>query len=207
MKTKSDRIHGCVGFAIGFESRVNIEDKLRRFGTGWSKETVDCNFLPTDKEILKSSITQWFLESLYREVLVFWCFKNARCVEFCLSEIFQYKTFAASYKAWTLICSLEGTQTLNTPINSTQIPFEKLLRHPPYISRHHRTLRRRRQTPKDTNTHQQMPFNVSLNSHTSSNCLLGCLGLSLGVCWCLLLSWFVPRYLEEVIVSMWVKCM
>ena len=32
MKTKSDRIHGCVGFAIGFESGVNIEDKLRRFG-------------------------------------------------------------------------------------------------------------------------------------------------------------------------------
>ena len=33
MKTKSDRIHGCVGFTIGFESRVNIEDKLRRFGS------------------------------------------------------------------------------------------------------------------------------------------------------------------------------
>ena len=36
MKTKSDRIHGCVGFAIGFESRVNIEDKLRRFGSKMS---------------------------------------------------------------------------------------------------------------------------------------------------------------------------
>ena len=36
MKTKSDRIHGCVGFAIGFESRVNIEDKLRRFDSGMS---------------------------------------------------------------------------------------------------------------------------------------------------------------------------
>ena len=52
-----------------------------------------------------------------------------------------------------------------------------------------------------------MSFNVSLNSNTSSNCLLGCLGLSLGVWWCLLLSWIVPRYLEEVIVSIWVKCM
>ena len=64
-----------------------------QFGdTGWSKETVDCNSLLTDPKLPKSVITQWFLESLYREVLVFWCFKNARCVEFCLSEIFQYKT-------------------------------------------------------------------------------------------------------------------
>ena len=59
--------------------------------TGWSKETVDCNFLLTDPKIPKSVKTQWFLGSLYREVLVFWCLKNARCVEFCLSEIFQYK--------------------------------------------------------------------------------------------------------------------
>ena len=59
--------------------------------TGRSKETVDCNFLLTDPKISKSVKTQWFLGSLYREVLVFWCLKNARCVEFCLSEIFQYK--------------------------------------------------------------------------------------------------------------------
>ena len=52
-----------------------------------------------------------------------------------------------------------------------------------------------------------MSFNVSLNSNTSSNCLLRCLGLSLVVWWCLLLSWIVLRYLEEVIVSIWVKCM
>ena len=59
--------------------------------TGWSKETVDCKFLLTDPEFSRSVITRWFLESLYREVLVFCCFKNARCVEFCLSKIFQYK--------------------------------------------------------------------------------------------------------------------
>ena len=52
--------------------------------TGWSKETVDCNFLLTDPKISKSVKTQWFLGSLHREVLVFWCLKNARCVEFCL---------------------------------------------------------------------------------------------------------------------------
>ena len=33
MKTKSDRLCGCVGFAIGIEPMVNIEDKLRRFGS------------------------------------------------------------------------------------------------------------------------------------------------------------------------------
>ena len=31
--------------------------------------------------------------------------------------------------------------------------------------------------------------------------------VSVGFCWCLLLSWIVPRYLGERIVSIWVKCM
>ena len=74
-----------------------------------------------DQEISKSVITQWFLESLYRKVLVFWCFKNARCMEFCLSKIFQYKAIAAPNKAWTLRCSLGGNQTLNTSTTSTLI--------------------------------------------------------------------------------------
>ena len=71
--------------------RFVIENKFKSlYNTGWSKETVDCNLFLTDPNFLKSAITQWFLESLYREVLVFWCFKSVRCVEFCLSEIFQY---------------------------------------------------------------------------------------------------------------------
>ena len=49
----------------------------------------------------KSAITQWCLESLYREVLVFWCFKSVRCMEFCLLEPFQYRAFPAPYIAWT----------------------------------------------------------------------------------------------------------
>ena len=55
---------------------------------------------------------------------------------------------AAPNKAWTLRCSLGGIQTLNTSINSTQIPFEKLFRHPPDNIRHY-------QTPTDTKKHQQ----------------------------------------------------
>ena len=50
--------------------------------TGWSLKTVDCNVFLTDPKISKSAITQWYLESLYREVLVFWCFKIVRCVNF-----------------------------------------------------------------------------------------------------------------------------
>ena len=54
-----------------------------------------------------------------------------------------------------------------------------------------------------------MPTGASLNN------LLGCLGPSVCVVWCLLvsvgvcllLSRIVPRYVEEVIVIMWVKCM
>ena len=79
--------------------------------TGWSKETVDCNSLLTDPKLSKSVITQWFLESLYREVLVFWCFKSVRYVEFCLFKHFQYRAFAAPYKAWKLQNSLTHIQT------------------------------------------------------------------------------------------------
>ena len=50
--------------------------------TGWSLKTVDCNFFLTDPKNSKSAKTQWFSESLYREVLVFWCFKIVRCVNF-----------------------------------------------------------------------------------------------------------------------------
>ena len=52
------------------------------FNTGWSLKTVDFNFFLTDPKNSKSAKTQWFSESLYREVLVFWCFKIVRCVNF-----------------------------------------------------------------------------------------------------------------------------
>ena len=55
-----------------------------------------------------------------------------------------------------------------------------------------------------------MPFNVNMSRHASLNRLLGAwdrLLVSVGFCWCLLLSWIVLRYLGERIVSIWVKCM
>ena len=38
---------------------------------------------------------------IFRDVLVFWCFKSVRCMEFCLLESFQYRAFSAPYMAWT----------------------------------------------------------------------------------------------------------
>ena len=148
---------------------------------------MDCNFLLTDPKISKSAITQWFLESSHREVFVFWCFKNARCVEFCLSEIFQCKAIAASYKAWTLRYSLRGTQTLTTSINSTQISFEKLLRHPPLISKNHRTLKdavRHQKTPTGTSKCHSMSTWAATHPWTTFLCALERLVVSVGVCCC-----------------------
>ena len=60
--------------------------KLKLEYTGWSLKTVDCNFFLTDPKNSKSAKTQWFSESLYREVLVFWCFKIVRCVNFAFQS-------------------------------------------------------------------------------------------------------------------------
>ena len=44
--------------------------------------TVTSNLFLTDPKISKSAITQWFLGSLYRAVLVFRCFKSVKCWNF-----------------------------------------------------------------------------------------------------------------------------
>ena len=53
----------------------------------------------TNPKKLTSAMTQWFLGRLFRAVLVFLCFNGVKCVEFCLSEFFQYRTFASQKKA------------------------------------------------------------------------------------------------------------
>ena len=63
---------------------------------------------------------------------------------------------------------------------------------------------------KDIIRHQQTPFDVNINCHTSLTAFLvgwQRLLVLFGDSWCLLLSWSVPRYLEEVSESIWVKCM
>ena len=119
--------------------------------TGWSNKTANSNFFLTDPKFLKNAITQWFLESLYREVLVFGYFKSVRCMEFCLSESFQYRAFPAPCMAWTLIYTLRRIQTPQTYILFIYMLSDtssRYLRTNQDNSRHH-------QTPTDTKRHQQ----------------------------------------------------
>ena len=47
--------------------------------TPWSKETVTCNISLTEPKKIKTAQTQWFLETLYWMVLVFWYPRCLRC--------------------------------------------------------------------------------------------------------------------------------
>ena len=120
---------------------------------------------------------------------------------------------AAPNKAWTLRCSLGGTQTLNKSINNSQIPFERLLRHPSHSSRQHGTLKdavRHQKAPTDTRKAiqcEQEPPRILEQPFGVPGTVCWCRLVSVGFCWCLFLSWIVLRYLEEVIVNIWVKCM
>ena len=162
-------------------------------GTGWSKETVNCNFFLTDPKKLKNAKTQWFLETLDREVLLFWCFKSVRWMQFCLSEIFQYWAFAAPYKAWTLIYTIWQIKTKKhryTSLKRSQTPL-------PDIYGQFRTT-------KVTDRHQQTPKHIPRHP---KGCLRMCDGSCwgwmafAGVCWCLLVSDNVLCCLEGVWMS------
>ena len=52
---------------------------ISTYSTGWLLKTVDFIFSNRPKKSI-SAITQWFLKSLYGEVLVFWCIKTVLCV-------------------------------------------------------------------------------------------------------------------------------
>ena len=152
--------------------------------TGWSKETVDCKFLLTNPKIPKSVITQWFLKSLYREVLVFWCFKSVRCVEFCLLMYFQCRAFVAPDKAWALQNTLTHIQTPKTYIHFTLMFTITSSR---YLG-----------TIQDNNRHQQKLIDTNRHQQTVPGNPKGCSRMRgascwhqmafAGVCWCLLVS-------------------
>ena len=54
------------------------EIKLSILSTGWSKATDTNNISLTNLKNAKNGLTQWFLESFYAAVLVFWCLKMTR---------------------------------------------------------------------------------------------------------------------------------
>ena len=164
--------------------------------TGWCKETVDCNFLLTDPKISKSIITQWFLERVYREILVFWYFKSVRLVEFCLLEHFHYRAMAAPYKAWT--------EHLYTPWVTSK-PYKHFFLGHKHMHRYlpTDTSSRYLETIQDNNGHQQTPANAIQCQQEPPRILEQPFGLprtvcwcrlvSVVFCWCLLLSRIVPR--------------
>ena len=71
------------------KSNNDNESDISNKNTGRSKETVTSNLFLTDPNISKSGITQWFLGTLCRVVLVFWCFKSVKWVEIWLSKLVQ----------------------------------------------------------------------------------------------------------------------
>ena len=142
--------------------------------TGWSLKTVDCNFLLTDPKISKSAITQWFLESSFREVLVFWCFKIVRYVKFCVLELFHSRAFAAPFTASTLLYTLRRIQTPQTYIHFTQMLSDTSFR---YLG-----------TLQDNNRHQQTPNNTNRRCQTPKKAVQGCVAVYVDINFRLLVS-------------------
>ena len=98
---------------------------------------------------------------------------------------------AAPNKPWTLRCSFGGAQTLNKSISNTQRPFQKLLRHLPHTSRHHRTLKdavRHQKTQTDTSKYRSMSTGAATLPWTAFWGAWDRLLVSSGVCWLLLVS-------------------
>ena len=127
-----------------------------------------------------------------------WIFQSVRCMEFCLSESFQYRAFPAPCMAWTLIYTLRRIQTPQTYILFIYMLSDtssRYLRTNQDNSRHH-------QTPTDTKRHQQT--SPDTQKGRSRMCGGSCWhGMAFaGVCWCLMVSVSVLCCLE-----MWRGCL
>ena len=122
-----------------------------------------------DPKISKSAITQWFLESSFREVLVFWCFKIVRYVKFCVLELFHRRAFAAPFTASTLLYTLRRIQIPQTYIHFTQVLSDTSFR---YLG-----------TLQDNNRHQQTPTDTKQHQPTLPNTQKGCSRMYGSLCW------------------------
>ena len=71
--------------------------------TGWSKATVTNNISLMSLKIAKNGLTQWFLESFYAAVLVFWCLIMIRWNKSFISLFCQNGGLASARlnPAWT----------------------------------------------------------------------------------------------------------
>ena len=108
-------------------------------------------------------------------------FQNCQVCEFCRLEFFQYRAFAAPFKALTLLHTLRRIQPLQTYINFTQ-------RLPDTSSRYPGTL-------QDNNRHQQTPNNTSRRCQTPKKAVQGYVADYFDIKWRLLASdgvWWRP---------------
>ena len=134
--------------------------------TGWSLKTVDCNFFLTDPKNSKSAKTQWFSESLYREVLVIWCFKIVRCVNCASFGAFPIKS---------ICCTIQGLNTLIHPYTHSN-PTKIHTLHP-------NALRHLFQVSRDTSGQQQTPTDTKEHQQTLPDTQKGCSRICGGLCW------------------------
>ena len=137
----------------------------------------------SDPKISKSVITQWFLESLYREVLVFWCSKSVRCVEFCLLRNFQYGAFVET-----------RPEHSKTPLHSSK-PYKHTYTSPIWSQSPPPLILRQFWTTTDTNRNQQTPNDTNRWSKAPQKAVQGCVEVPVDIEWHLLVSGGVWRRL------------
>ena len=117
----SDMAQNCLMELVCFQLIFSV---TRRY-TEWSKETVTYNFSLTDLEIKKNGKTQWFLASLHREVLIFWCLKRV-----------GWKNL--EYQSWAIMGGKHHhtilAQHWKARLFSTWIFWDIKISKPPYVS-------------------------------------------------------------------------
>ena len=89
-----DCAHGCHHHVLhnlvrrsAISSDCNLLTINNLDSTVWSKATVTNNISLRSLKIAKKGLTQWFLESFYAAVLVFWCLKIIRRKKYCISLV------------------------------------------------------------------------------------------------------------------------
>ena len=151
-------------------------------------------FFLTDSKISKDKITPWFLESLYREVLVFWCFKIFRCLNSAFRNFSkkEYLHTRPEYSYAPLDAFTPHKHTYTSPVCS-QTPSSG-------ISGHFRTTtdtNRHQTTPTDVARHPKRVFKDVWLFMLTSNVVCWRLLVSNDVLYCLMLSTYLKRMFKK----------
>ena len=155
-----------------------------RCATGWSKGTVNCNFFLSDPKIPRSVITQWFLESSYREVLVFWCFKVSGAWSFAFLRISNTE----------LLLLHTRPEHSKTPLHSSK-PYKHTYTSPIWSQSPPPLILGQFWTTTDTKRNQQTPNDTNRWSQAPQKAVQGCVEVPVDIEWHLLVSGSVWRRL------------